>query len=96
MTLGGRNWAACVNCRSLTETDRDVAEAECMAEAVKPRRAKAKVSRTKGKVRMPSLPCEPSARRASRGVPWRPVGSRGVPWRPVASGCQGCLAVSLS
>lgn len=39
-----------------------------MAEAVKPRRAKAKASRTKGKVRMLSLPCEPSARRASRGV----------------------------
>lgn len=59
-----------MNCRSLTETDRDVAEAECMAEAVKPRRSKAKASRTKGKVRMLSLPCEPSARRASCGVPW--------------------------
>ena len=57
-----------------------------MAEAVKPRRAKAKASRTKGKVRMLSLPCEPSARRAPRGVPWGPVGSR----------CQGRLAGSLT
>ncbi|XP_051019663.1 ectopic P granules protein 5 homolog [Acomys russatus] len=49
MTARRPELAACVNCRSLTETDGDVAEAECMAEAVKPRRAKAKASRTKGK-----------------------------------------------
>lgn len=41
-----------------------------MAEAVKPRRSKAKASRTKGKVRMLSLPCEPSAGRASYEVLW--------------------------
>lgn len=78
-----------MNCRSLTETDGDVSEAECMAEAVKPRRAKAKASRTKGKVRMLSLVREPSAPRAEQ--PWGRAAVRAT-WPPPSPDLPGLLS----